>query len=440
MVITMKTKSPTCKTSLLTLMVVLLVPILFCFIKGPNREIEARTSPTAQILRGSIFDRTGTLLAFSQIVTQGVSRRVYPYGDLAKSLIGGLDPMGRGISGIELSMDQDLSKGEDVVLTLEREVQIRASDLVQLQLKRFRATYGCMIVMDLLTGDVLALASRGKMAKGPGHAVPAPYEERLFRAGGILLPLRWHLENGVEAQESSKSLKRASWVSIGDKYLVWSPWDEDFILKVDEARSYTKELIGLGLGKAPDRVPLYVTHAFNGAFKATPLHILHAFARLLTGEKIHEPRFVKGKGDEASGVPFRSGYDGEAGPGMGEDFDEHREQTAGKAVHMFKKTQFRFTVPALATVWWDTDNKRKARRTCEIMALGYWPEKSPRVVYITAVKGALNDPRRVPGYLSKAKGVLRAADQIPVARVMPNRQDGRSLELSQTSRRIPEAL
>ena len=436
MVITMKTKSPTCKTSLLTLMVVLLVPILFCFIKGPNREIEARTSPTAQILRGSIFDRTGTLLAFSQIVTQGVSRRVYPYGDLAKSLIGGLDPMGRGgVSGIELSMDQSLSRGEDVVLTLEREVQIRASDLVQLQLKRFRATYGCMIVMDLLTGDVLALASRGKMAKGPGHAVTVPYEEQLFRAGGILLPLRWHLENGVGEQESSKSLKRAGWVSIGNKYLVWSPWDEDFIMKVDGSRSYTKELIGLGLGKAPDRIPLYVTHAFNGAFKATPLHILQAFARLLlTGGKIHEPRFVKDKGDEASGGPFRSRYDGEAGPGMGEGFDEHRRQTAGKAVHLFKKTQFRFTVPALATVWWDPDNKRKARRTCEIVALGYWPEKSPRVVYITAVKGALRDPRKVRGYLSKAKGVLRAANLIPMARVMPDRQDGRSLELSQISR------
>lgn len=401
----MKAKRRTLETSLVTLMVVLCLPILSCFLKGPDREIEARTRPVLKTLRGSIFDRTGALLAYSQLVPNGMPRRVYPYEDLARALLGETDSMGHGMSGIELLMDEGLSQGQDVFLTLEREVQIRASDLLQLQLRRFGASYGCMIVMDITTGDVLALASRARGGKGSDYFVPVPCEDKLFRAGGILLPLRWRFYHVTGDDSLPHIKKRSNWNQIRGRYLVWSPWDEGFIMKTDDSRSYIKELIVLGFGKTPDKIPLYVTDVFDDDFKATPIHILHAFAKLLTGRDVRAPRFVK----EAAHEPDSTTNGALFGQG------EPRVQGAGRVVSEYgvQEVLSGFTVPALATVWWDHEGKVKGRRTCEIMALGFWPKESPEVVYITAIKGALKDPRRRPGYLSRARVVLEAATQLP---------------------------
>lgn len=121
------------------------------------------------------------------IGTESTSRRVHPSRDLASGVLGFTGHDGKGRMGVELAFDKVLSgvpgevtaqfdaygrviptgsdrrrepvPGKDVLLTLDRDLQWYAQQLIADQVEATRAKNGTVVVMDVKTGELLALAT-----------------------------------------------------------------------------------------------------------------------------------------------------------------------------------------------------------------------------------------------------------------------------------------
>ena len=120
------------------------------------------------------------------IVTEGVSKRVYPNGSVAGGIIGFLHDGATGQAGIEQTQDEVLrgtdgkrlfeigadglripvgvdeltrpQDGKDVKLTLNSDLQYFAQQAIQSQSDKLGAEWGVIIVMDAKTGNLIAMA------------------------------------------------------------------------------------------------------------------------------------------------------------------------------------------------------------------------------------------------------------------------------------------
>lgn len=119
---------------------------------------------------------------------QRTTRRVYPEGSMAAQTLGYVNADGAGQYGLEEALNDRLSgrsglletvtdvrkipltigkedintpavDGDDVVLTLDRSLQLKAEQVLQTGLERAKATRGSLVVMDPNTGAVLAMAN-----------------------------------------------------------------------------------------------------------------------------------------------------------------------------------------------------------------------------------------------------------------------------------------
>jgi cell division protein FtsI (penicillin-binding protein 3) len=120
------------------------------------------------------------------IVTEGVSKRVYPNGSVAGGIFGFLQDGSTGQAGIEQTQDEVLrgtdgkrlfeigadglripvgvdeltrpQDGKDVKLTLNSDLQYFAQQAIQSQSDKLGAEWGVIIVMDVKTGNIIAMA------------------------------------------------------------------------------------------------------------------------------------------------------------------------------------------------------------------------------------------------------------------------------------------
>lgn len=87
-------------------------------------------------------------------------KRYYPQGFAAVQVLGATDPDGNGIAGLELGLDGRLKASPDGVdLSLDMRVQYALSHEVEEARKEFGARAGGGIVLDVRTGEILAMAS-----------------------------------------------------------------------------------------------------------------------------------------------------------------------------------------------------------------------------------------------------------------------------------------
>jgi len=137
------------------------------------------TRPQAELIKKEDLQGVGL---------QEGSRRVYPEGSLASQLLGFVDAEGKGQYGLEGAAndrlkgtpgllqavtdvrripltigDDDIRRapknGDDLVLTIDRNIQAQAEAVLAAGLKRVNATTGSMLVMDPNDGKVLAMAN-----------------------------------------------------------------------------------------------------------------------------------------------------------------------------------------------------------------------------------------------------------------------------------------
>ena len=123
------------------------------------------------VVRGSITDRNGNVLAETQVADDGTETRYYPYGSLFSHVIGyNDDDLGRTglesvenfelltsnaffIQKIQNEFNGSKNQGDTVVTTLDADLQQAASDAL--------GSYkGAVVVMEADTGKILAMVSK----------------------------------------------------------------------------------------------------------------------------------------------------------------------------------------------------------------------------------------------------------------------------------------
>lgn len=138
---------------------------------------------------------------------QKVSKRVYPEGELAAQALGFVNNEGQGQYGVEQQLNgrltgkdgllksvtdvanvplsigkdnirRDAVNGEDVVLSIDRNIQAKAQEALLAGLQKSGATNGSVLVMDPNSGRVLALADFPTYNPADFGAVT---DERVFR-------------------------------------------------------------------------------------------------------------------------------------------------------------------------------------------------------------------------------------------------------------------
>lgn len=85
--------------------------------------------------------------------------RMYPGNTLASHILGKVDIDGNGISGIELTMNRNLSRSNDVSLSIDSGIQNILKKLMHEQIKKFKANGGAGIIMNASNGKIKAIVS-----------------------------------------------------------------------------------------------------------------------------------------------------------------------------------------------------------------------------------------------------------------------------------------
>lgn len=127
---------------------------------GNPESREAAAAETAQrtYLRGTIYDRNGTALDYSEAVN---GARKYNGGRAFSTVTGYFSPI-YGTTGIEKTFNTelvsskckgDVKKGHDITLTLDSTLQNAAYDAIS------NIPQGAAVVLDAQSGEILALAS-----------------------------------------------------------------------------------------------------------------------------------------------------------------------------------------------------------------------------------------------------------------------------------------
>jgi len=149
--------------------------------------------------REALARAVGPAVEFEPVLT-----RVYPEGDLARSLLGAVTTEGYGRSGLELVLDtllrgtpgelvgrrdgrgelypipenpdQPARPGRDVYLTIDADLQAIAEAALESALEQTGSSGGDVMMTDPKTGELLAVASSREGTVGTVPAFTSPYE------------------------------------------------------------------------------------------------------------------------------------------------------------------------------------------------------------------------------------------------------------------------
>jgi cell division protein FtsI/penicillin-binding protein 2 len=344
--------------------------------------------------RGDIFDRNGNILATSidthsaymhnkgwlarklslaaaekiekkypkKVSLLKEKKRIYPKQNLAAQIIGFVGTDNQGLSGIELAFDEylrgkkgrvitegdpdgkelygalrELESGVDgmnVTLTIDENIQYVAEREIEKQIKKSKALSGMCIVMDVKTGEILALASKPdfdpnlykKSNKKLWHPrFVDPYEPgstfKLITAAAALDKKAVTTDTKLKALDSivvgGKVIQNAHEIKWPGKYISISEMLEESVntgavqvgLKLGPQKFY-EGIISFGFGKRTGfglwgESNGIVRHwknwykpdigmiTFGQSIAATPLQLLSAVSAFANHGKLVQPLLVK---------------------------------------------------------------------------------------------------------------------------------------------------
>ncbi|MGO4126753.1 peptidoglycan D,D-transpeptidase FtsI family protein [Inquilinus sp. YAF38] len=98
-------------------------------------------------------------LGIPGLAFQNEERRYYPTGNLTSHVVGFTNIDAQGIAGLEKSLDDRLQNGESVALSIDLRLQEMVRDELKATIDTFHAQGGNALIMDVNTGEVLAMVS-----------------------------------------------------------------------------------------------------------------------------------------------------------------------------------------------------------------------------------------------------------------------------------------
>ena len=154
--------------------------------KLDEEEVKARLSEEKQFvyLARQLSPREEmriNALGIPGVYFEQTEHRRYPMGRTAAQVLGGVDVDGHGVAGVERAFDERLrTDGAPLRLSLDVRVQAVMHDELSRAKDEFQAIGACGIVMDVRTGEVLAMVSLPDYdANDVGSAAP---DDRFNRA------------------------------------------------------------------------------------------------------------------------------------------------------------------------------------------------------------------------------------------------------------------
>lgn len=311
-----------------------------------------------------------------QIEAQGIpgvialesSKRINPDGDLAASVLGLTGFDNQGLAGLESSYNDVLQgtpgktiyerdttgepipfgkyvavapkPGDDVVLTIDRTLQQMAESRLDAAIQEHRAKGGTILVLDPMTGEILALASRPGLKystlnlEDPKQLslLNNPSITNVYEPGSVMkiVTASAALDQGVVTPDTT-------YVDTGVVYIYDTPiynWDHStyglqsmtgvlqnsintgaiFMVQKLGAATFHKYLDSFGFGKPTgvdfpgeaegiirrpwdkDWSPVdLATQSFGQSISVTPLQMLTAIAAAINGGQLLQPHFVRAR-------------------------------------------------------------------------------------------------------------------------------------------------
>jgi cell division protein FtsI (penicillin-binding protein 3) len=307
------------------------------------------------------------------VVIEANANRIYPYDAVGSKVIGFVSRENQGLSGVELAYDQALRgspgrltvlrngrystdryyeyvdkkpvDGKHVYLTIDATVQDIAETELRDAVDEFGAKGGAVIIMDVPTGDVLALAEYPAIATrdSPSHAdslwtlrtVSHVYEPgstfKLVTVAALLDKTHIAPVDSFDAEDGRADLGFAvindphphRWLTVEEAFMYSSNIvmaKASGFLQSGDLYGYAKLFgfgarTGVGLpGESPGLVPpinrwsarTRATMAFGQEVAVTPLQLLNAYAAIANDGIMMMPRLVKAVADPSTGDVIQS--------------------------------------------------------------------------------------------------------------------------------------
>ncbi|RZO30063.1 MAG: penicillin-binding protein 2 [SAR116 cluster bacterium] len=153
-----------------------------------RHDVAALTRLLTKETRYVELDRKLTPARHAEILNLGIpgihfrksTLRAYPSGRLAAHILGQVDPDNNGLAGVEKSLDARLASGDDVTLSIDAGIQAIVAREINRQIQIFQAIGGAGVMLDIASGEVLALVSLPDF--NPNHFGTTDADTRFNRA------------------------------------------------------------------------------------------------------------------------------------------------------------------------------------------------------------------------------------------------------------------
>ena len=265
--------------------------------------------------------------------------RFYPYGAEPVHVVGFTDVDGKGTAGVEHSFNSLLNQGQQLQLSIDMRVQHVLRRELSQAIVDFNGIGGCGIVMDVHTGEIIAMTS---LPDFDPHEVGSASDEARFNRdtlGVYEMGSTFKVFNTAMALDSGK-VKLADSFPVGNPIRIGKFTIHDFEkikpwLSVAEIFAYSsnigsleealvvgtetqqKFLASLGLThKSPIELPEVgepmaprpwtkvntMTIAFGHGMSVSPIQLATGVAAIINGGVLHKPTLIKAaEGTEPAG-------------------------------------------------------------------------------------------------------------------------------------------
>lgn len=263
------------------------------------------------------------------------SKRDYPLGRTMAQVVGVTDLDGKGVSGLELGLEQRLKSGQGpLTSSIDSRVQFILRDAAAAAMAEFNARAAGGVVMDVRTGEILALVSLpdfdpNSRAFGDGDSGRNIMVQDVYELGSVFKIFAFSLAVEDHKVRLDESLPIGNGFKIG-KYTIHEAEHMPAYLAVRDVLAQSSNigtaqialrsgaarqrefLTNLGLlrpvtSELPERArPLYpsnwgivetATIGFGHGISVSPLSFAAAAASIVNGGRRIEPTFLKNPAD-----------------------------------------------------------------------------------------------------------------------------------------------
>ncbi len=263
-------------------------------------------------------------LGLPGLAFQREERRVYPYGSLASHVLGLVDVDNKGLAGVEAYFDEKLADparvAQPLTLSIDVRVQHVLADELAGAISRFNGIGGAGVVMDVQTGEILAMVSLPDFDPNDPAAVPPETRFNRVSLGVYEMGSTFKTFNTALALETGSATLASRYdashpLQVG-KHLISDSHPQNRVLTVPEIYMYSSNIgsvrMALDAGTAaqqalmnrlgmlrrtsvelPERgMPLVpkpwleintMTISFGNGIAVTPLHLATGVSAMVNG-------------------------------------------------------------------------------------------------------------------------------------------------------------